>query len=70
MRQRGPTHREQNLGKVMVCVRCNKELNKPFLIVGQYAYGQKCAKIAGLANTPKKKAEKVTRDLRTLDLFE
>jgi hypothetical protein len=56
----------------MVCVRCNKELNKPFLMVGQYAYGPKCAKIAGLANTLKKKSktEKVTRDLRTLDLFE
>ena len=56
----------------MICVRCNKELNKPFLMVGQYAYGPKCAKIAGLADSKKQKSktEKAKRDLRTLDLFE
>lgn len=33
---------------IMVCVRCRRQMSSAFASVGQYAYGPKCAKIAGL----------------------
>ena len=32
----------------LVCVRCRRPMSAAFATVGEYAYGPKCAKIAGL----------------------
>ena len=32
----------------LVCVRCRRPMSSAFSTVGEYAYGPKCAKIAGL----------------------
>ena len=32
----------------LICVRCRRPMSAAFATVGEYAYGPKCAKIAGL----------------------
>lgn len=58
----------------MRCVRCNRPLTVPAATVGIYAYGPKCAKVAGqqlikAASQRKAKAEPV-RDRATVDWVE
>ena len=55
----------------MRCVRCHRALlSKPAALVGQYAYGPRCARLAGLAAPGRKRAAPVVRDPLTLELFE
>lgn len=52
------------------CVRCHKPLTRPAAQAGSYAWGPKCARMAGLVKRRHKAAEPVQRDDRTRDLFE
>lgn len=55
---------------IIRCIRCWRALRTSFLIVGEYTYGPKCARMAGLVQRRRKAAEPVQRDDRTRDLFE
>lgn len=52
------------------CVRCRKPLVRPAAQAGGYAWGPKCARMAGLVQRRRKAVEPVQRDDRTRDLFE
>lgn len=55
----------------MRCARCNRPLSRPAVLVGRYAWGPRCAKLAGLAQPKgRKAAAEVVRDPLTADLFE
>lgn len=56
----------------LVCVRCRRPMSAAFATVGEYAYGPKCAKIAGLlpnvSHAPKAPMAQPEVDARQLAL--
>ena len=56
----------------LVCVRCRRPMSAAFSTVGEYAYGPKCAKIAGLlpnvSHAPKAPMAQPEVDARQLAL--
>lgn len=56
----------------MHCARCNRPLTKPAVVVGRYAYGPRCAKLAGLVEVKRRKraVQERERDPLTVDMFE
>ena len=56
----------------LVCVRCRRPMSAAFATVGEYAYGPKCAKIAGLlpnvSHAPKAPMRQTVTDCHQLAL--
>ena len=45
----------------MKCVRCGKPLTRPALMTGAYAWGPKCARLAGLSAQAEKLPRRAAR---------
>lgn len=56
----------------MRCTRCNRPLSRAAVQVGRYAWGPRCAKLAGLVQPKRRKraAHELERCALTLELFE
>ena len=56
----------------LTCVRCSRPMSAAFATVGEYAYGPKCAKIAGLlpsvSHAPKAPMRQTAADSHQLPL--
>lgn len=53
----------------MVCAVCHRPMLKAAALQGGYPVGPKCAAAAGLLNPKTQRADGVTRDTKTIDLF-
>jgi hypothetical protein len=54
----------------MICVMCNRPLDKPAAWAAGYPVGPKCAKKRGLLPSVSRKSEAVRVDDRQIDMFD
>jgi hypothetical protein len=54
----------------MICVMCNRPLDKPAAWAAGYPVGPKCAKKRGLVPPVSRKSEAVRVDERQIDMFD